>query len=657
MKVAHSARQIDFWNPQDITQSFEHGVSEALDIPEERGLWRDQFGVALRAWQEERLRDKPRVLSLFSGAGGLDIGFHDTGFEIIEMVELEEDFVSSLRANIGEGRYFQTGNPRCIDIRDYRASFSKVDFIIGGPPCQTFSAAGRRALGVEGTNEARGMLFQEYARLLGDLRPKGFLFENVYGMTGAENGKSMAMVIEAFEQIGYSLQYRVLDAADYGVPQHRERLILVGLREGEFRFPTPTHGPDSPGSAPFCTAGEALSGCEPDESESLDVNGRHGHLLGEIPPGLNYSFFTEKLGHPRPIFAWRSKFSDYLYKADPDEPVRTIKAQGGQYTGPFHWSGRRFSLSEIKRLQSFPDGYRFHGGRQRVIQQIGNSVPPQLSRLLACAILKQVFGGDLPFELPTLAQDAKLGFRQRKRTRTASYQRIAQQHIQKSPPVATGKARSHVEETITTYGTRTSGYDFNFSDTRQRGDYRLSARLGRSKWTVEILSSEQITSSKWSLRAKANRSEGNALVDSFELIGDFFTLAQLACSWRFLENLMAKRGLKDDLIQLFGYYQYRPRYELSIEFSSSVPDRPMSRLIDELATGNIVRRTMPETELREILGVNLKKMRGLLMEARREGFDIRTRKTNPQIPEGHLLIPYPFPTLNGMSVTGRKPIF
>ena len=80
------------------------------------------------------------------------------------------------------------------------------------------------------------------------------------------------------------------------------------------------------------------------------MNGRYGHLLAEVPPGLNYSFFTEKMGHPRPVFAWRSKFSDFLYKADPSEPIRTLKAQGGQYTGPFHWANRPFTIGEFKRL-------------------------------------------------------------------------------------------------------------------------------------------------------------------------------------------------------------------------------------------------------------------------------------------------------------------
>ncbi len=98
----------------------------------------------------------------------------------------------------------------------------------------------------------------------------------------------------------------------------------------------------------------------PEESK-LGIGGRYGSLLDSIPPGLNYSFCTEEMGHPNPIFAWRSKFSDFLYKADPNMPVRTIKASGGAYTGPFHWDNRFFTYPEYKRLQTFPDDYEISG--------------------------------------------------------------------------------------------------------------------------------------------------------------------------------------------------------------------------------------------------------------------------------------------------------
>ena len=215
-----------------------------------------------------------------------------------------------------------------MDICDFTGdNIGKVDFIIGGPPCQTFSAAGRRANGVSGTMDTRGVLFREYARLLNILSPKGFLFENVYGIIGAQGGRAWQEIREAFSNLGYRLYYRILDAADYGVPQHRERLIIVGLKEGIFKFPRPTHGPDSLDKTQHYTAAIAIKDVISRESDiSNKLTGRYAKLLEDIPPGLNYSFYTEEMGHPNPIFAWRSKFSDFLYKADPDMPVRTIES-------------------------------------------------------------------------------------------------------------------------------------------------------------------------------------------------------------------------------------------------------------------------------------------------------------------------------------------
>ena len=153
--------------------------------------WQGAFGVGLRVWSHGALPKPIRTLSLFSGAGGLDIGFHDAGFEIIEQVEIEEKFVATLRANSGRGKYLSESKVESIDIREFHPPDDlKVDFIIGGPPCQTFSAAGRRAAGVRGTSDQRGTLFEEYVRLLKQLKPAGFLFENVYGITGADDGKA-----------------------------------------------------------------------------------------------------------------------------------------------------------------------------------------------------------------------------------------------------------------------------------------------------------------------------------------------------------------------------------------------------------------------------------------------------------------------------------
>ena len=394
--------------------------------------WSDLFGKSLS--NKLKFQNPVKILSLFSGAGGLDIGFHDAGFNITEVVEIENSFVGSIQLNSGAGRYFGKDiKVNCKDIAEFEPSDTDFDFIIGGPPCQTFSAAGARANGVAGTKDPRGKLFQEYVRILKKVRPRGFLFENVYRIVGANSGKDWSKIIEEFTKAGYLLNYRILDTADYGVPQHRERLIIVGIRNdlmGEFnyKFPRPTHGPDSINGIAHFTSGNALLDFD-SHLRNTGLSGRFGYLLEEIPPGLNYSFFTEKMGHPKPIFAWRSKFSDFLYKADPDRPVRTLKAQGGQYTGPFHWENRPFTPDELKRLQTFPDKYELVGGKGNQIHQIGNSVPPQFARILAISVAHQLFSAKLGINISYLSKNEELGFRKRKAQLTKHYQATARKAL------------------------------------------------------------------------------------------------------------------------------------------------------------------------------------------------------------------------------------
>lgn len=270
-------------------------------------------------------------------------------------------------------------------------------------------------------------------KVLEKLKPKGFLFENVYGLVGTEKGESIKKIISAFKEIGYNVSYRILDAADYGVPQHRERVILVGSKDKVFKFPRPTHGPDSFKEISHYSAHEAILNVgNPDNDKLPSINGRFGYLLNNVPPGLNYSFFTEKMGHPRPIFAWRSKFSDFLYKADPLKPIRTLKASGGQYTGPFHWENRHFTIEELRRLQTFPDDYKIIGNRAIATKQIGNSVPPQFARILALSVLDQIFNVQLPFEFHYLEELEKLTFRKLKSKKTEQYLQKASAAISKT---------------------------------------------------------------------------------------------------------------------------------------------------------------------------------------------------------------------------------
>ena len=170
---------------------------EQLDFDEDGG-WPDRFGRKLRNLVKTNRIAPTRVLGLFSGAGGLDIGFHDAGFEVIECNELEADFSRTLSANAKPGHRLEGTSVVCGDIAEYKPTVKSIDFVIGGPPCQTFSAAGARAAGVNGTDDKRGNLFLEYARILETVRPKGFLFENVYRIVGAQNGKPWAQIQKTF---------------------------------------------------------------------------------------------------------------------------------------------------------------------------------------------------------------------------------------------------------------------------------------------------------------------------------------------------------------------------------------------------------------------------------------------------------------------------
>lgn len=609
--------------------------------------WPDAFGRALYGYLEYRRCRKIRTLSLFSGAGGLDIGFHDLGFEIIESVEIEQKFCNTLVLNSGEGKFFPSSTPNCIDIRDYTGDdLGEIEFIIGGPPCQTFSAAGRRHGGVLGTTDSRGVLFKEYVRLLEKLKPKGFLFENVYGIVGAEKGKPWTEIIRSFSEVGYRLYYRIIDAADFGVPQHRERLIIVGLLEGDFKFPRPTNGCDSINKEPFYSAGCAVSGLELTDSEkATGINGRFGKLIDEIPPGLNYSFFTKELGHPHPIFAWRSKFSDFMYKADPELPVRTIKAQGGQYTGPLHWDNRYFALSEFKRLQTFPDDYVIDGVKQVAVHQIGNSVPPQLARMMALAIRMQVFGTEFPFKLELLPENVTLSFRKNKRDLTAYYQSKAREAVKALYPRTQEKRLEDSSFWLSL------NEKFKYSTSNVTGDFEVQV-VWSDKLNISVTprDKEKISAdSLITIRPLTNWTIPVKEIDIKVKCSDWFAVT---AAWKVLDRVLIDNKLKADLVQLNGYYQYKSQIVCTL--SSQVLDS--QNIMQPIITGKIVGKELTTDDFADCVGIDKDRDKVMVYAKwlRKLGYEIRNNHTNPQIPEGIWLIPYKFPTLLPESVQLNK---
>lgn len=634
--------QLTFFSKDDHSKTFS-AVCDSVGCECNSPAWPDRFGREIRAWLNRNHQPQIRTLSLFSGAGGLDIGFSDVGFDIIASVEIEEKFCETLELNAGEGKRFTNSKVYCTDIREFTGDgLGPVDFMIGGPPCQTFSAAGRRANGVLGTTDARGVLFREYVRLLTKLSPKGFLFENVYGIVGAQNGTAWKEIIQAFSEVGYQLFYRIIDAADYGVPQHRERFIIVGLKEGCFKFPRPTHGPDSIDNQPFYHAEAAVEGIVSRESLSTNkLSGRFADLLDNIPPGLNYSFYTEEMGHPNPVFAWRSKFSDFLYKADPNAPVRTIKANGGAYTGPLHWDNRFFTYEEYKRLQTFPDDYEISGTKQIAVRQIGNSVPPQLARMMAIAIRQQVFGTVFPFELSLLEDSETLTFRKRKRELTEIYRKKAEMAIKalKKEPGALPDSRSYYCTMSPIFRFKTVPPEKSeYKVTVDWGEY-LTIRVDDTNggddticYQIHVLPRDPL----WAVGVK----EVVLQVRSKAPLG--YTVA-----WKAFEHELIDNSIKADLVQLNGYYQYTPKIIANADVENSAPFASVMRSV---LSSQSIPEIQTTSQLSKMWGVSEEEVLPAAAYLRSLGYEIRNHSTNPQIEEDHWLVPYIFPTLTPLSV-------
>ena len=613
-----------------------------LNVEQNAG-WPDVFGEHLKKWVKNSNFIRIPTLSLFSGGGGLDIAFSDAGFEIVELVEIDSRFSQTLVDNFNE-----QGVVKCLDIRDYHPDDDlKVDMIIGGPPCQTFSAAGRRASGVKGTNDPRGTLFEEYVRILKKLKPKAFLFENVTGIIGAEKGKAWDRIIEAFKSAGYEIHWRILDAADFGVPQHRERVFIVGLKSGVFEFPAPTHGPDA--GEPYYTAGKAVENLDLDlDTKKLRISGRWAELIPGIPPGLNYSYYTAKMGYPRPIFAWRSKFSDFMYKADPETPVRTIKAQGGQYTGPFSWENRHFDINELKRLQTFPDSYRISGAKRVQVHQIGNSVPPQVGRILAISVLDQVFG--IKFcDIKYLDKYQDLGFRKRKRELTNRYfkkAKLAISELNIQPEIDL----DNIPKSEKLY----LRHDFSLSKEKniEGIEFHTEVEATKEKIVISARFPNDKEKQKFSILLKPRSERPWSLpFESISLKGHGASVKNVTALWKTLEDILKNHFGIDDLVQLSGYYQYEPNIKAKLNTKkSSLEWILLSSIISYKITGS----QMSLSDLTEYLDMPLDKVYESLIVLRDAGYEIRNYKTNDQIPKGEVLIPYLFPTLNPRSLQRFK---
>lgn len=318
-----------------------------------------------------------RYASVFCGGGGLDLGFALAGLSPVFSSDVVPQYCDTLTQNLGGKRHVVQPH----DISSLSGSHveavtrSKINVVIGGPPCQSFSILGSRG----STEDPRGKLVFEYARFIRELSPEVFLFENVPGIMTLNQGRDWQQLVECFEaETGFHLLVNKLNAADFGVPQIRQRVLLIGFKDKaaaqKFAWPEPTHGPgQAAGLQPYRTAREALT----------RVAGVPNHVLRKHSQRVidRYSM-VEPGGRDR---------KDHTDRIHPDRPSGTVLVGSGAGGGrPFihPTEHRHITVREAARLQSFPDWWVFSGGPTAAYRQVGNAVPPLLAKAVAAEIVK-----------------------------------------------------------------------------------------------------------------------------------------------------------------------------------------------------------------------------------------------------------------------------
>jgi DNA (cytosine-5)-methyltransferase 1 len=327
-----------------------------------------------------------KVVSLFSGCGGLDLGFTRAGFTLLYANDNDPSIWETFERN----HKISVDKHSLLDIRSEK--IPSADGIIGGPPCQSWSLAGE----MRGIKDERGQLFYEYARVLKDKRPNFFLAENVPGIVSSTHIQAFKAILAKLSSLGYNVVYKVVDARDYGVPQERRRVIIVGYKESlgiRFMFPPPTHtksgGLNFEGmkTKKWVTLREAI-GDLPEPVSAIDKNRTNGNLA--IP---NHEYM---IGGFSTIYMSRNRRRRW------DEQSYTIQA-GGRHAslhpsstemvkiGEDKWAFksanpiyRRLSVRECARIQTFPDDFVFY--YQNVAygyKMVGNAVPVRLAEAIA----------------------------------------------------------------------------------------------------------------------------------------------------------------------------------------------------------------------------------------------------------------------------------
>jgi DNA (cytosine-5)-methyltransferase 1 len=347
-----------------------------------------------------------RCLDLFCGAGGLSTGMHMAGFETVTGIDLDELAIDTFNKNkLGKGIVADIEKISSEEVK--RICGGTVDLIVGGPPCQGMSLSGSR-----NETDKRNHLYKSFVRIVTDLSPQAILLENVPGLVSLFDGKIRDAILADFTSIGYRMQYKILRASDYGVPQHRRRVVFIGFKDKDFDYPEVTHfeNPHKKSEKPMVSCKDALSDLPPlPETSFLGANtqeyvmqatnefqklmrlhsgavlnhiaAKHSDkvrsIIALVSPGKNYNSLPLELKGTRKFHVAWTRFPE-------DTPSPTIDTGHRHH---FHYHECRVpTVRECARLQSFPDDFQFYGNKTQQFRQVGNAVPPLMAKALGIAI-------------------------------------------------------------------------------------------------------------------------------------------------------------------------------------------------------------------------------------------------------------------------------
>lgn len=395
-EISYTARQAIDARPQELNNDSSNIASESLsksfarqpkNLTEKTGKQQKKSNLYLEKLNSlpklSKIKYKFNAVSVFSGGGGLDLGAAWADFHVKFSSDVESTHCETIEYN------FSDCSTLCTEVEDLtkdkivkKIGSVKIDLLIGGPPCQAFSILGKR----QSINDPRGMLIYDYARLVNELKPEAFIFENVPGLLTVNNGDDWKDFLNHLEfgETKYKLFVKSLNAADFGIPQIRQRIFIVGFKDkkAEFDFPVPTHQKEK--------QSDSADSSEGDDNFWLPARLALENLKGKRNHRIRIHGERVKERYKKVIPGEKDKV-DHTARIHPDKPAGTVLVGSKSGGGRPHIHPklpRHITVREAARLQSFPDWYFFTGTDTWQYRAVGNAVPPLLGRAICLEIAK-----------------------------------------------------------------------------------------------------------------------------------------------------------------------------------------------------------------------------------------------------------------------------